>query len=272
MHILASTPIMSAYVPGVLLLVAASLVGVWLALRNRDVTTATTTPEIPPGLDPYEVAYLNGGVERVLRVVVMDLAERGYLRVSLERYSFGERLWVRRASAPPRAEHLAEMERRVFEDVPEKDAPLEDIVSNEHLRAHALKRCASIHDDVVDRGLMHAEQTRHQARALKGIFMILLLALTTFTLFSEPEHPGLVLGAFVLGLVTIFWGARIGRLTDLGRRYVGALHHTHQHLRKTASVHADIHAQYNTLVGAIYDPREALNPVHRAHVERADSA
>lgn len=267
MYILASTAVMTAYVPGVIFMLFVSFFGVWFVLRTRDATTSTTTPTIPQGLDPYEVAYLNGGVERVLHVVAMDLAERGYLRVSMEYFTFGERVWIRRASKSPSIDYLGKMEREVFEGVPIKDAPLEEILGLEHLQAHAHVRCQEIERNVVARGFVHAPQRRAQAHTFKLIMSGLMVLLTAFTLFHDPEHPGLVLGVCALGLAGVFWGVRVGWLTDLGKRYISVLHQGHQHLRRTASTYAEIHAQYNTLIGALYHVRETLNPAHREHVE-----
>lgn len=73
-------------------------------------------PPIPREPDPYEIAYLRGGINEVTRVVLFDLIQRGYLKVDdKKRAGRGEGEKIRQAVRTPDPRHLTEEERRAFD-------------------------------------------------------------------------------------------------------------------------------------------------------------
>lgn len=83
-----------------------TLVVCWWSVK-KDPTKNLPLPLIPPNPDPYEIAYLRGGENQVMRLFVFDLIGRGYLQVSKKS--------IERAIAHPDEEKLTPIEREVFE-------------------------------------------------------------------------------------------------------------------------------------------------------------
>ena len=51
-----------------------------IARSNIDKTDQLPIPAIPPQVDPYEVAYLRGGINEMARSVVFSLVQKGLSR------------------------------------------------------------------------------------------------------------------------------------------------------------------------------------------------
>jgi len=95
------------------------LAACYLAIRRRDPTKLLAPPEVPSKVDPYEIAYLRGGANEVVRVVVYALRQRGFIAVRTENIGFMHtstttKLGQRR---DPPDEQLTGLEARVFDSV-----------------------------------------------------------------------------------------------------------------------------------------------------------
>lgn len=92
------------------------IAGAWLALRLADRTDRRPPPAVPHKPDPVATAYLAGGVNDVIRMIVYDLTHRGYATLGAdERVSHGPK--------QPGAGELNAMERRVLETLQLKPKP-----------------------------------------------------------------------------------------------------------------------------------------------------
>lgn len=65
--------------------IGAVVLACYKSVRSADRTRHMEPPEIPDGLDPYEVAYLRGGETEVTRIALMSLLQRGLLQVTESR-------------------------------------------------------------------------------------------------------------------------------------------------------------------------------------------
>ena len=97
------------------LVLYASVIGLtigvcWWVLRQRDATSSVRPPLIPSQPDPHEIAYLRGGEEEVARVVVFDLLQRNYLRMTEAATPH-----VEQAPDHPDVRHLSPIEQSVFD-------------------------------------------------------------------------------------------------------------------------------------------------------------
>src|SRR5687767_12547872 len=112
MEWLAHNPIADMRGPDFLRLYAAvivfTLLGCAWLFRLRDPTRLMSAPSVPPELDPYEVAYLRGGENEVIRLVILDLIQRGYLQREVASD------YICRSGRAPDARHLGNLERAVF--------------------------------------------------------------------------------------------------------------------------------------------------------------
>jgi uncharacterized protein (TIGR04222 family) len=56
-------------------------VAVWLTLRSGVKVEPKTVPQVPVDPNPYEIAYLRGGSNEVLRLMILDLIDRDYIKI-----------------------------------------------------------------------------------------------------------------------------------------------------------------------------------------------
>lgn len=64
------------------LVVILVLAATWLVIRLADRTDRQPPPPVPQNPDAMEVAYLQGGVNQVIRTLVYDLAQRGFVALA----------------------------------------------------------------------------------------------------------------------------------------------------------------------------------------------
>src|SRR5689334_2070897 len=89
MKLMMSNPLLD--LPGpVFLLVYVLIITVAVAwvrwrVKTLDPTRDLPTPLLPTEFDPAEIAYLRGGASELLRVTIVDLIARGYLRHCAEK-------------------------------------------------------------------------------------------------------------------------------------------------------------------------------------------
>ena len=119
---LLTNPIADMYGPYFLLfygvVIAVTLGIAWWMVRRYDPTADLPPPQVPYKPDPYEIAYLRGGVNEVVRAAIVSLTQRGYVRVTQGEKLFGiltpeER--IERASNPPELHHLSPIEEGIYE-------------------------------------------------------------------------------------------------------------------------------------------------------------
>lgn len=93
--------------------VIAVLLATFVAIRLADRTGKTPPPKVPQNPEAIEVAYLQGGVNQVIRTIVYDLAQRGFVRLAKE-----DR--VEPTKKHPQPGELNAMEKRVLESIQAK--------------------------------------------------------------------------------------------------------------------------------------------------------
>src|SRR2546421_9539199 len=90
----------------VIVIVATVLVSRF-AIGRLDSTAGAPPPPIPANPDPYEIAYLRGGENELVRVLIFHLIQRGYLE-TIDRK-------IQRTTNPPSDADLTELERAVHD-------------------------------------------------------------------------------------------------------------------------------------------------------------
>lgn len=88
MDILLDNPLATMYVTLFLIfygfVIFATLIGLAIAKSQIDNTDKLPLPAIPPQIDPYEIAYLRGGINEVARSVTFSLMQKGFIEIKTE--------------------------------------------------------------------------------------------------------------------------------------------------------------------------------------------
>ena len=91
--------------------IAVTAVACRAASRRSDWTRSAGPGTVPLSPDPYEIAYLRGGENELIRSVVFSLIQRRYLRIDGD----SKRARIERTSETPERRALPPLERRAYE-------------------------------------------------------------------------------------------------------------------------------------------------------------
>jgi len=218
-------PIANMYGPAFLVFYAAVIAVAFLgcAAYIRSIEPKSADREIPRSIDPYEIAYLRGGANEVIRTVVIAMLERGMLE---QHQPVGIRNLVNRTtiaqahSADPTI--LSGLEAAVFNYCLRPKAAHELFSFDLADKVRAL--CEPYHLKLIERGLMPDAPTVSKIRqmvALTGLAVIMLGCYKFAAAWQTGHHNVIFLGFEIvaaLGLCIAFEWKR--RITFAGQQYV----------------------------------------------------
>jgi uncharacterized protein (TIGR04222 family) len=124
----------------------------WLVIRLADRTDRRPPPPVPQRPDAMEVAFLQGGVNQVIRTLVYDLAQRGYVALAPE-----DR--VVPTSKTPQPGELNALEARVLESAQAKPKAHE-LFENRTQRARLLELLAPVRSRLAAEELVKPESVK----------------------------------------------------------------------------------------------------------------
>ena len=107
--------------------IIAAAVWTYRSIGSKDTTDIYEPPEIPKSPDPYEIAYLRGGVNETLRVVLFSLYQRGFVEEFEQMPSrFATKIrTIRQVADAPSEDDLRPIERDVYKACRAPFAPAE---------------------------------------------------------------------------------------------------------------------------------------------------
>ncbi|MFO1125326.1 MAG: TIGR04222 domain-containing membrane protein [Methylocystis sp.] len=153
------------------LVVILVLAGAYLCIRFADRTDRRAPPPVPQNPDAMEVAFLQGGVNQVIRTLIYDLAQRGFVALAAEDH-------VVPTEKQPQPGELNAMEARLLEAVepkPKAHALFEDRA----LRGRLLEQLAPVRAKLAAEGLIKPKSVKIWRRRVQigGTLVIAGLAL-----------------------------------------------------------------------------------------------
>jgi uncharacterized protein (TIGR04222 family) len=240
MEWLLDNPLANMFGP-MFLLVYAVLIVTLIVLHRYKITSLDWTkklplPQIPANPDPYEIAYLRGGENEVIRSVIFALVQRGYL---IHTKDFMEKQATFSKSGKIDGIHsLNAMERNVLYYFSEpKDAGeifksgVSDVVSS---------HCLAYEGKLLNEQLLTPPEIKSAAQRNAGIAAAVILAIGGFKFVAAVTHGRfnvvfLIIMAIV-GLIVLFVTTSIPRLSHRGRAYLEALQTAFSNLSKKTRV------------------------------------
>ena len=201
-------------------LVAGS-VAIWLCDGTRD-DDLPDDVELP---DPYEVAFLTGDAERVSRLVVFDLIERGYVEYSGTRRRFAffapSKMWRRSASAPD-VNSLTRIQRVAWDWLSVPRLPGQVLHRETGLVNLVRPQCQSLVQRLESQRFLESTRRKLARKLVRGglsfgMVSLALYRLVTSIILGTGGSFGVIL-LTSLGLVATSIVCRRVRLSDLGHR------------------------------------------------------
>jgi uncharacterized protein (TIGR04222 family) len=146
----------------------------------QDTTGALASPPIPQDPDPYELAYLRGGVNEVIRTAIYALRQQRLIEII-------EKGRIRATGAAPGGFELTRLERRVFEAI--APAPLiAELFKGQNLRDDVERLCAAYRQRLAPQQLLTPPEVQRAARYALPIGIGLLVAAAAYKIFAAILH------------------------------------------------------------------------------------
>jgi uncharacterized protein (TIGR04222 family) len=190
-----------------------------LIVGRMDRTLELPPMRIPSSPDPYEVAYLRGGVDEVFRVLVFGLIERGYL-VVME----ADRTLVQRALNTPEVTDLVNIEACLFGSFSTPRRMDELLLETRPL---ITEHCESYRVSAASQLLLSTQEARQQAGRLRIFGIALLSSLALYrvgtAMLEGRGNIGFLLLLTACSILAAVGATRVPRLTRRGQEYLERL-------------------------------------------------
>ncbi len=205
--------------------VALAYFGPLLLRRALDRSGSLDVPPVPETPDPYRIAYLRGGENEVIRLMLFDLVRRGHLEViETKRLALAERR-LRRSETAPEDDELTDIERRMVGCFIEARKPVEvyrgeipALVRRDFgAEKTELARDHMLIPEAVDRRLSGADY------AIAGAGCVMGFALGVNALGHAAWGIGLVVLFLLARKLIKRHMRRTGHMSALGRKYLASL-------------------------------------------------
>jgi uncharacterized protein (TIGR04222 family) len=206
-------------------------------LRSRDKTGWRAPPPVPSTFDPYELAYLRGGKNEVIRTALYALHQLGLIEVIP-----AKRLTVLRPVASAdvhRARELTALEERVLRSIgPRVEAS--HLFQSKRLGREVERLCETFRNKLESEELLRSDNVRRSALLIPFVASAVLVALSMYGILLAVNNglPFGVLIMFTTISLILVWAvvapvARV-RVSDRGRAYLNRLRLAYAETRPAA--------------------------------------
>ncbi|HEX8288203.1 MAG TPA: TIGR04222 domain-containing membrane protein [Pyrinomonadaceae bacterium] len=233
MDILFDNPLASMYGPYFLVfygfVIFFTLIFLAFVKTRIDKTSALPLPPIPAQIDPYEIAYLRGGINEVARSIVFSLMQKGHIELTTE----GKTTQIRRLNNQTNGS-LSEIERQSlvwFGQTREIKEVFETNGLISYLESYGL----TYHSRLERAQLLFNDNLRNSFAPWKRAALVIILGLGAYKLLAALAY-----GSFNIILLVIFAVAgasivasvsKLPRVTNLGRAYLERLQLAFENLK-----------------------------------------
>ena len=238
-------PLANMYGPFFLVLYGTVAVGLlifygWL-IRRADTTDTLPPLTVPPEVDPYEMAYLRGGENEAVRLVVFELMQRGYLHIVEEKTGIfsKEKVFARCENHPDVAE-LSTFARTAFDWFSVSRKP-QDIFQSSPLTTLAVEYTDRFRQRIESESLLAPAEKKATAVSAGFFIALALLGLGLYKLvvaLNTGHHNVLFLiGGMIVSLIAVVIVGSVAarhRLSKRGRAYLAALQERFDNVKQQA--------------------------------------
>jgi uncharacterized protein (TIGR04222 family) len=193
----------------------------WLLIHFAD-RTDRSPPPVPQNPDPVEVAFLQGGVNQVIRMICYDLVQRGYA-------ALGPDDRIVPAARQPEPGALNAMEKRVLESIQARPRAHE-LFANRAQRRELLKALEPVHAKLAARNLVKPESVKIWRTRVQIIGTLILVGVAGAKIYValKTGHTNVFYLIFlcvasVLGLFALCYVATRSHASRRGRAYLEAM-------------------------------------------------
>jgi uncharacterized protein (TIGR04222 family) len=195
-------------------------------------------PSVSANPDPYEIAYLRGGVNEVIRVVVLALLQRGVLeqRIGIKagRLKASMPPTITVASGGPSPDSLQPLEKAVVIWCWSPRQPPEFFTGT--LPQEFKRLCAGYERDLMDSGLLTRPEEQQARNRIALPIALAVLALGGYKIWAALEtghnNIGFLIVEMIAAVIAFAVVGNTPRATRRGRQYIQHLQIAYQNLKR----------------------------------------
>ncbi|MEC9440056.1 MAG: TIGR04222 domain-containing membrane protein [Myxococcota bacterium] len=252
--------------------VCAVAAGMFVRRQKSDETNGMRLPAIPEELDPHELAYLNGGIEELSRLVVFDLARRGWLEMFEESSMFGDDHYLKRAEDHPPVNLLRPIEKEVW-DLIEGTVLMSNLMGTIDLPAHLDTFASDYRARLSKKKMMLTDAQQSSEGTLAAGAMVMVMAPGVYRMLiamqaRTEEWLAFLVWALLSGLL-VWFCAKPRFRTNLGDRYLDALRREFDAMRDHMHIWGEAAAAHTATLAALFGARSVLRGTAAAELEYA---
>ena len=204
-----------------------------LVKSQIDKTHNLNLPPIPAQIDPYQIAYLRGGINEVARSVVFSLMQKGFIELN----TTGKTSEIKRISPQTSVSGLKQIEQLALNWLGTSREAKEVFGAN-GLTAQLESYGQTYQSQLENTNLLTNDGTRKNFAPMKWSAFLVILGLGGYKLFTAIAHGHfnvifLIIFAIVGSLIA-FAIARLPRITKLGKAYLERLQLAFENLKYQA--------------------------------------
>ena len=214
------------------IVIVVTLIGCRLVVRYVDSTSNLLVPPVPQKINPYYISYLRNGKGEVLRLILFNLMERGYLKIKKgSKWPYNKEK-IARESNPPNLNDLSEMERYLFNYYIIPREPV-DIFKSIPSSVEAI--CEQFQERLQEEDMLPSSKYSFHGILAGVVGSVIISGLGGYKLMVALErgksNVGFLILFAVFSLIALVLLCRQPRITNLGRRYVEQLQHAFEGLK-----------------------------------------
>lgn len=222
-----------------------------LVKSQIDKTNNLNLPPIPAQIDPYEIAYLRGGINEVARSVVFSLMQKGFIELKTE----GKSSEIKRINPQTSVSGIKQIEQLalnwlgISRDVTE-------VFGAMGLTAQLESYGLTYHQRLENAQMLTNNDARKTFSPMKWSAFLVIFGLGAYKLFAAISHGNfnvifLVIFA-IIGSVIVFAIAKLPRITKLGKSYLERLQLAFENLKYQAQAPYIPNGQYQGTAQATF--------------------
>ncbi len=202
-----------------------------IVLRILNPARRLAPPSITNDPNPYEIAYLRGGENEVLRLLVLELIQRGYLRTEDAR--------IVAATAGPDPRHLEDLPKIVYEHLAGSQMNAKEMFESD-LPGIVKRACEPFEENFSSESLILNDQALRLRWRVGIPAAIAIAALSGYKLCVALSRGRtnieflVIMTAVALVLLAVVCAAALPRLTSRGKEYLADLRVAFNQLKPTS--------------------------------------
>lgn len=206
----------------------------WICASRKDPTRGLKPPAIPPKLDPYEVAFLRGGENEALRLLLLSLIHRGYLEITGDKEKT-----IRQKRGNPDPRHLNATEATVFGWF-RTEQKAADIFTLASATTEFTDWCAQFESRLRTEQLLSEPPAKRAMLIVATCGALVLLALGGYklaiALSRGRSNVGFLIALMVISTIVVFAVsyASVGRVSARGKSWLERLELAFEKLKSRA--------------------------------------